>query len=101
MCGVSGIASLDWLQAQFFAMVQAQHHRGLDASNFLINLDGIAGLGHNRLSIVGFFNARHQTIVDASRCCRIIIDCVIHNFIELCQKLTDYQFISRTILNFI
>ena len=67
MCGIAAIAGQGWQQAQLEAMVRAQHHRGPDRTGLHFSPSGVAGLGHNRLSIIDLSAGRRAADVHARR----------------------------------
>ncbi len=86
-----------WHPRQLDAMIQRQSHRGPDASGQFISPSGLAGLGHNRLSILDLSDAGRQPMSDASGRYWIAFNGEIYNYIELRAELeTDYEFHSRT-----
>ena len=52
MCGIAGILGHGPKEQLLKKMVLAQEHRGPDANGIYLDPTGIAGLGHNRLSII-------------------------------------------------
>ncbi len=96
MCGISGIFGPGWTQHQLAAMVACLRHRGPDDSGIYIDPGKIAGLGHNRLSIMDLSAAGHQPMADASGRLWIAFNGEIYNYVELRAQLTDYKFKSGT-----
>ena len=60
MCGLAGIVGNRVDRRELQAMVASQHHRGPDAEGTYFDPDGLAGLGHNRLSIIDLSSAGRQ-----------------------------------------
>src|SRR5438067_9873754 len=100
MCGISGIFGTNWSRRQFDAMVAAQRHRGPDDTGTFVetfaNLSGIAGLGHNRLSILDLSAAGHQPMSNRDGSLWIVLNGEVYNYLELREELTGYPFQSRT-----
>ncbi len=96
MCGISGWVGARGDRNQLNAMVASLAHRGPDDSGFYISPDGMAGLGHNRLSILDLSIAGHQPMVDASGRLRLIFNGEIYNYLELRAELADYPYQSQT-----
>ncbi len=94
MCGISGCFGQNWRQTQLEAMVAAQRHRGPDAEG--LYLDPIAGLGHNRLSIIDLSPAGRQPMSNHDGSIRIVFNGEIYNYLELKAELGDYDYRSRT-----
>lgn len=78
-------------------MTDALAHRGPDGEGHWINLEGIVGLGHRRLSIIDLSNAGHQPMHYLDRY-SIIHNGEIYNYIELKDELqkAGYGFHSQT-----
>lgn len=89
MCGISGIllaescASVD--PAMLSGMVAAMLHRGPDAQGQFI--DGPAGLGHNRLSIIDLTSGGAQPMHSSDGRATIVFNGEIYNFRELRSEL--------------
>lgn len=96
MCGIAGIFGNNWNQAQLKAMVGIQHHRGPDANGLWIAANGIAGIGHNRLSIIDLSAAGRQPMSSSNGQVQIVFNGEIYNYLELKQELTDYHFRSHS-----
>jgi asparagine synthase (glutamine-hydrolysing) len=77
-------------------MVTSLRHRGPDDEGWHVEPDGMAGLGHNRLSILDLSPAGHQPMWDARGERVIVFNGEIYNYLELRRELTDYPFITRT-----
>ena len=52
MCGISGIAGVNWESAQLHRMVSSLKHRGPDDEGFFIDEKNDFAIGHRRLSIL-------------------------------------------------
>lgn len=87
----------DWSRPQLEAMIKAQSHRGPDAEGVYVSPSGLAGLGHNRLSIIDLSDAGRQPMCDASGRYWIVFNGEIYNYIELRKELEgSYVFQTRT-----
>src|SRR5437667_93993 len=60
MCGIAAILGRGWEKSQLDAMIRSQAHRGPDADGSFVDPSGLAGLGHNRLSILDLSPAGRQ-----------------------------------------
>ncbi len=97
MCGISAMFGSNWKPPQLDAMVKAQAHRGPDAKGVFVSPSGVAGLGHNRLSIIDLSHAGRQPMNDASGRYWIVFNGEIYNYLELRLELnTDYSFRTQT-----
>jgi asparagine synthase (glutamine-hydrolysing) len=96
MCGISGCFGQNWQSTQIEAMVAAQRHRGPDAEGVYFDPSGIAGLGHNRLSIIDLSIAGRQPMANHDGSIRIVFNGEIYNYLELRAELSDYEYRSRT-----
>src|SRR5688572_3557882 len=97
MCGISGIFGNHWRQDDLSAMVAAQRHRGPDGEGTYIDPAGIAGLGHNRLSIIDLTEAGRQPMVSADGNLIVVQNGEIYNYLELKLELeNDYTFKTRS-----
>lgn len=97
MCGISGIFGDGWELTQLRAMVSSQRHRGPDAEYTYVSTSGIAGLGHNRLSIIDLSDAGRQPMSDPTRRYWIIFNGEIYNYLELRRELSSqYDFRTQT-----
>ncbi|HYH81418.1 MAG TPA: asparagine synthase (glutamine-hydrolyzing), partial [Longimicrobium sp.] len=96
MCGIAGIFGSGWPAERLEAMVAAQTHRGPDATGVYTDPAGLAGLGHNRLSIIDLSAAGTQPMADAGRRYWIAFNGEIYNYRELREELGDYPFRTRT-----
>jgi asparagine synthase (glutamine-hydrolysing) len=97
MCGISAMFGHDWNRRQLEAMVNAQEHRGPDAEGMYQSPTGLAGLGHNRLSIIDLSDAGRQPMSDASGRFWIVFNGEIYNYLELRAELEgSYVFQTRT-----
>ena len=95
MCGIAAIAGQGWRQAQLEAMVRAQHHRGPDRTGLHVSPSGVAGLGHNRLSIIDLSAAGAQPMSTPDGRLWLSFNGEIYNYLELRDELSDYPFRSR------
>ncbi|MGA7730304.1 MAG: asparagine synthase (glutamine-hydrolyzing) [Chloroflexia bacterium] len=96
MCGIAGIFGRGWDQAQLWAMVRAQRHRGPDAEGIYLSPTGNAGLGHNRLSIIDLSDAGMEPMASHDGRLMIIFNGEIYNYKELRSELGSYPYHSMT-----
>jgi asparagine synthase (glutamine-hydrolysing) len=97
MCGIAGIFGEKSSGSQLEAMVARQQHRGPDAQGMYLDPTGVAGLGHNRLSIIDLSEAGRQPMCDTAGRYRVVFNGEIYNYVELRRELSaDYEFRTRT-----
>src|SRR4051812_22175792 len=97
MCGISGIFGNGWSLTQLEAMVDSQLHRGPDAHDVYVSPSGVAGLGHNRLSIIDLSEAGIEPMSDPSGRFWIVFNGEIYNYLELRRELSsEYEFRTQT-----
>ena len=97
MCGIVGIVGNNWQRDQLEAMVVSQQHRGPDADGIYLDPTGVAGIGHNRLSIIDLSEAGKQPMTESNGRYWIVYNGEIYNYVELRAELdADYQFRTRT-----
>ena len=96
MCGIAGMIGNGWSRSALEAMVAAQHHRGPDSRGIYVDPQRMAGLGHNRLSILDLSDSGRQPMYDASGNRAIVFNGEIYNYLELREELDGYPFRSRT-----
>lgn len=96
MCGIAGIIGSGWTIQEIDAMVASQRHRGPDATGIEIYNDGLAGLGHNRLSIIDLSPAGSQPMTGGNGRLHLVFNGEIYNYRELRTELGDYPYTSRT-----
>src|SRR5262245_32009706 len=96
MCGISGCFGRHWNHKQLEAMVGAQRHRGPDDEGLYRDPSGIAGLGHNRLSVIDLSPAGRQPMSGRGGSPLIVFNGEIYNYLELRAELSDYEYRSRT-----
>ena len=96
MCGIAGIVGKNWEPRQLAAMVAVQQHRGPDDRGLYVDPAGVAGLGHNRLSIIDLSPAGQQPMCDRRRRYWIAFNGEIYNYRELRAELGDYDYRSQT-----
>src|SRR5436309_8521537 len=89
MCGISAMFGQNWSRAQLDLMVGAQRHRGRDSEGVFVSPSGVAGLGHNRLSIIDLSEASRQPMSDPSGRYWIVFNGEIYNYLELRVELQD------------
>lgn len=96
MCGIAGIIGSVQSADRLAAMVAIQGHRGPDASGIGFYGEGLAGLGHNRLSIIDLSEAGRQPMTGAGGRLHLVFNGEIYNYRELREELSDYPWTSRT-----
>lgn len=97
MCGIAGIFGRDWKPHQLDAMVKIQQHRGPDAEGIYIDPQNLAGLGHNRLSIIDLSAAGRQPMTAFNKNLRLIFNGEIYNYLELRRELeSEFDFKTQT-----
>jgi asparagine synthase (glutamine-hydrolysing) len=96
MCGIAGIFGRGWDQAQLEAMVSSQHHRGPDGEGVYVDPGNLAGLGHNRLSIIDLSPAGRQPMSTPDGRFQLVFNGEIYNYLELRAELADYAYRSQT-----
>ncbi len=87
MCGIAGVLHFDGTQADpalLRRMIAQLRHRGPDESG--IHVDGGAGLGHARLSIIDL-SGGHQPMSNEDRSLWVTFNGEIFNYIELREVL--------------
>ncbi len=89
MCGISGIIGPNWLPSQLEAMVEIQHHRGPDARGYFVEKH-VAGLGHNRLSILDLSEAGRQPMYSADGHLVLVFNGEVYNYVELKAELSKH-----------
>lgn len=96
MCGISGIAGPSWERVDLEAMVEAQRHRGPDDKGVYMDPNLMAGLGHNRLSIIDLSAAGHQPMSNRDSSLHLTFNGEIYNYLELRTELADYPFRGKS-----
>lgn len=96
MCGIAGLFGPGWNQAQLRRMMNSQRHRGPDDCGIFVDETGLAGLAHNRLSILDLSSAGHQPMPNASETLQIVFNGEVYNFLELRNELSGYPFRTNT-----
>jgi asparagine synthase (glutamine-hydrolysing) len=95
MCGIAGIIGTDWNLPQLQRMNAALRHRGPDDTGIYTDPQNLAGLAHNRLSIIDLSAAGHQPMRRGDL--RIAFNGEIYNYPELRRELeSEFDFTSRT-----
>jgi asparagine synthase (glutamine-hydrolysing) len=96
MCGIAGIVGrLNSGGADIAAMLQALVHRGPDGEG--IYADGLAALGHRRLSIIDLAGGR-QPLRNAEGTVWLVCNGEIYNYVELRQQLEarGHRFVTHS-----
>lgn len=96
MCGIVGIFGTGWTPTQLSCMVAVQRHRGPDAEGTYVNPTRVAGLGHNRLSIIDLSPAGQQPMASPDGRYWLVFNGEIYNYLELRAELSDYPYRSQT-----
>lgn len=102
MCGITGFllpqhdADHRELERRLQAMVRTLHHRGPDDHG--VWTDGLAGLGHARLSIIDLSSAGHQPMASPDGKVVVVFNGEIYNFGPLRSELEakGYSFRSHS-----
>ena len=99
MCGIVGILRFDGRpvdERTFNAMRDVMLHRGPDDAGTYI--DGPAGIGHRRLSIVDLSPAGHNPMCNEDRSVWITFNGEVYNYVELREELLQrgHRFSSHT-----
>ena len=92
MCGIAGILGNNYKNEEcLLKMLQAQLHRGPDATDFWINQNLV--LGHNRLSIIDLSEMANQPMHSECDQYVIVFNGEIYNYLELKNILKkEYNF---------
>ena len=92
MCGIAGILGNNYQNEEcLLKMLQAQQHRGPDATDFWINQNLV--LGHNRLSIIDLSEMANQPMHSECDQYVIVFNGEIYNYLELKNILKkEYNF---------
>lgn len=96
MCGIAGLFGRGWNRVQLERMATSQHHRGPDDRGVFVDPTGVAGIAHNRLSILDLSPAGHQPMRNAAGSLWIVFNGEIYNYLELRQELGSYPFRTHT-----
>jgi asparagine synthase (glutamine-hydrolysing) len=97
MCGIAGIFGSRWQRSELAAMVDSQDHRGPDGRGVYVDPLHLAGLGHNRLSIIDLSDGGLQPMSDATGRIRIVFNGEIYNYLELRSELgSEHHFRTQT-----
>ena len=97
MCGILAAFGNSWRPEQLRQMLLTQKHRGPDAEDIYISASRIAGLGHNRLSIIDLSEAAKQPMSSKSGEKSIVLNGEIYNYIELRRELeSEFEFKTRS-----
>ena len=92
MCGISAILGPDVDPQRLERMVASQNHRGPNHNAISLDPSGMAGLGHNRLSIIDLSPNAHQPMTSADGRYVIVLNGEVYNYLELRAQLTDYPY---------
>lgn len=97
MCGIAGIFGQNWRRDELAAMINSQKHRGPDAEGIYISPQSLAGLGHNRLSIIDLSESGKQPMADRSGTRFLVFNGEVYNYLELKNELaSEYDFKTKT-----
>ncbi len=97
MCGIAGIIGENATAAGTMAMIDAQHHRGPDATGFWHSPDQSCALGHCRLAIIDLSPAGQQPFSDPEDRFCLVFNGEIYNYLELRREMNDiYPFRTKT-----
>lgn len=97
MCGIAGIFGSNWERDQLDAMVRSQRHRGPDGEGIYVDPKNLAGLGHDRLSIIDLSEAGSQPMRSHSGRYVAVLNGEIYNYLELRAELEGkFRFRSRS-----
>ena len=97
MCGIAGLWHRDGKPVDrdtLARMTTVLAHRGPDDSG--LHLDGEAGLGHRRLSIIDLSPAGHQPMANDDGTLHITYNGEIYNYIELRDELRSHGMSFRS-----
>ena len=93
MCGIAGIIDLNNREVDgslVRGMTNAMAHRGPDADGLFV--EGSAGLGHRRLSIIDLSVDSNQPFYDPSGRYVMVYNGEMYNYEEVKAKMPDYPF---------
>jgi asparagine synthase (glutamine-hydrolysing) len=96
MCGIAGIVGkLDPAGADLAAMLRALAHRGPDGEG--VHSDGVATLGHRRLSIIDLAGGR-QPLRNVEGTIWLVCNGEIYNYVELRRELEagGHRFVTQS-----
>src|SRR5215475_11593991 len=99
MCGICGIVNFKTTDAVnpdlLERMTSAQAHHGPDDHGYFV--DGNAGLGHRRLSIIDL-SGSNQPIFNEDRSLAVVFNGEVYNYVELTTRLVaqGHQFRTRS-----
>jgi len=96
MCGIAAALGPGWSRAALEAMVLRQAHRGPDGRGIYEDPGGLAGIGHNRLSIIDLSPAGSQPMASHDGRYWIVLNGEVYNYLELRAELRDYPYRTRT-----
>jgi asparagine synthase (glutamine-hydrolysing) len=99
VCGICGELAVDGASVSvpgLEAMTECMRSRGPDSAG--VYLQGGAGLGHRRLSIIDLSDAAQQPMVDSELGLALVFNGCIYNFPELRAELQEqgYRFFSTS-----
>ena len=77
-------------------MVATQTHRGPDQSGIYVDPTRVAGLGHNRLSIIDLSEGGRQPMANADGSLHVVFNGEVYNYLELKQELNGYPFRTQS-----
>ena len=85
MCGIAGVVGLAADQMQMSRVLRRQACRGPDDKG-IVEIEGLATLGHTRLSILDLSHAGHQPMTDPSGRFTLVFNGEIYNHVELRRR---------------
>src|SRR5205085_4685951 len=100
MCGIAGFVLPQPLlpraeiEARLWSMIGTLRHRGPDDEG--VWTDGLAGLGHARLSIIDLSAAGHQPIASADEQVWLTYNGEIYNFADIRRDLEALGYVFRS-----
>ncbi len=97
MCGIAGVFGRHSNRDEVEAMLHVQRHRGPDGEGIYVDPEGLAVLGHNRLSIIDLSKNGSQPMRGGGGRYIATLNGEIYNYLELRKELEPhYQFRSKS-----